>query len=592
MQQMRKAYLNFVRLLSLWVALLLAITSVACSEEMTDTDRVNLADPSIESFSVLYGDLWVDGSIDQTNREIIISTITNGDDISEVDYDVSEGTTLSPAPTFFLKRWAAENIITAKSDEKSVIYNLKFPDFVESTRTPHYITVDVGDRKQQIRVIGGDMERCQAYLQNAADPQLVADWLYRDINFSACRVAYDKNQELIEGEKNPAFYTTAIIPSMKNLRAANPYIEFWATMRSDYDGYGDNSNLPDWICSYPSSATPHYFYTEKYAEFLCDYIELLEKNGVELSYLATAKEWSGFVSAAESVEIIEYIIEKCADRGIKCPQFVDQASWSITQGVSFATSIKGFGESTYNLYYGFSTHNLSSSETKSYSDFTAVTNAMGKYAFADESSSGGAGATSGVDYEDVDKVRSCYNEKAEIYRSGMHGELMFELHSRGISSESRNIYYTNGGVGTKMRGYYHMQAFVNAVMSERNTMKNLDYPDQVNPNNKYYVTTTVGSGMTSGEEGIETISFANDDSFALCLVNNTDEEIVDCTYIFNGIPTGKVLDNVIMTKRFVEGASISGITVATEVDQDLSELYLGSVDALCVTIISGTFSDK
>ena len=100
------------------------------------------------------------------------------------------------------------------------------------------ITVNSTNYKQTIDMIGGDMERSSFAIQKAQNKDEIINWGFKDVNFNYCRVQFDKHQELIEGTKNWAFYTKQIA-TMKQIKAINPNIKFFATMRTDYDGYGD-----------------------------------------------------------------------------------------------------------------------------------------------------------------------------------------------------------------------------------------------------------------------------------------------------------------------------------------------------------------
>ncbi|MFI3259306.1 MAG: hypothetical protein R3Y16_04340 [Rikenellaceae bacterium] len=394
------------------------------------------------------------------------------------------------------------------------LFGLTFSATAKPSGEQLKLSVNLDEKGQQIMLIGGDMERSQDFLQDAANPQEISDWLYRDVNFSVCRVAYDKYQEMVEGEQNLAFYDK-IIESMKMLRKSNPYVEFWATLRSDYDGYGNDNNLPDWVCGYPHDSPDYFFDTEKYARFLTDYIELLERNGVGLSYLATGKEWGTFITAEVAVETIKSIKKECAKRGVKVPEFVDPASWSIKQGVRFLKDLFELKEE--GLFYGFSTHDLDKKDTSEYSDFVDLATKAGYPSFADESGYGAGGRTNGEEPETMRSILGTYVNKVNFYGAGMVGELIFEPHSRGVSYETRGIYFRDGEKGRRMRSYYAMKEFVNSVV-ERNTMMNLE---GVNPENKSFVETSVASPI----EGVRVMSFANDKELTLCVINNSEKPL-------------------------------------------------------------------
>ena len=58
-----------------------------------------------------------------------------------------------------------------------------------------------------------------------------------DIPFNTYRVKYDKLQEMTEGDVDMDGAYADQVKSMKLLKLASPDIKFYATMKSDYNGY-------------------------------------------------------------------------------------------------------------------------------------------------------------------------------------------------------------------------------------------------------------------------------------------------------------------------------------------------------------------
>ena len=372
------------------------------------------------------------------------------------------------------------------------------------------IKIDLNNKKPRILFIGGDMERSQSFLQMAANPLQVAQWCFGDVHFDICRVSYDKKQELKEGIKNPSFYDNAI-KSMKLLRKVNPKIKFWATMKSDYHGYNNENNLPDWICNYNPTTR---FDCDKYAVFLADYLELMQKNGVEISYMAVAKEWTQVITAERAKKIILKLNEICKNRSINIPLYVDPASWGVTQGVNFIEQVEKVGSK--DLYYAFSTHNLNKKEHDRflYETFVNAAARCGKLAFADESGSGPGGRTNGEEPTDLKHLLGTYREKAEFYKDGISGELIFEPFSRGYNAETRSIYFRKGGEAKRMRSYYVMKHFVNSI-----SRKGMSYIEPVN------------IGLA---DSVFTMSFSNDKEIFLAVVNQSEVDYNNIPVHING----------------------------------------------------------
>lgn len=369
------------------------------------------------------------------------------------------------------------------------------------------ITVDYSLQKQRIEVIGGDMERSQYFLVYAKNPQQVADWCFKDIPFNVCRVSYDKKQELVEGQKNMGFYDNAV-KAMKMVRKAKPDIKFWATMKSDYNGYDKKNNLPDWICDYNPTTR---FDCDKYGIFLADYLEYMESQGVGISYLAVSKEWTQVISAERAMKTINKVIEECERRNIKQPLFVDPASWSISQGVKYIQDVASKGD--MDLYYAFSTHNLKDSEKNDfiYERFVAEATKYNKPSIADESPAGAGGKYYGVDPTTLSGIIKAYKERADFYKDGISGEIFFELFSRGVEGETRRIYFEKYGEAKRMRSYYVMKEFSIGAYNTR----------YIEPSH---------SGVSSS---VYSMAFANEKKMFVVLINESSSPMENISIVCN-----------------------------------------------------------
>lgn len=364
------------------------------------------------------------------------------------------------------------------------------------------------------------MERSQSNLVNAADPEEVATWCFQDINFNVCRVSYDKKQELVEGTKNMAFYDDAVT-AMQLVKKVNPDIKFWATMKSDYNGYNDSNNLPDWICNYSPTT---WFDTDKYGIFLADYLEYMEGQGVPISYLGTSKEWVSVVTAYRARLTMDKIIEECASRGITLPLFVDPASWGITQGVEYIIDCKMIGSIDY--YHSFSTHNLNSAEDdlNLYEDFVSEASKYGKPAYCDETSAGSGGSNNGVESTTMASMIREHIERSEFYKDGISGEIVFEMFSRGYNNENRAIYFQNGGEARRTRSYYVVKTFINGLGTDKYYIPAIDY---------------------SISDNVHSTCFANDDVLFVTLINNNSSIQEDFKIEVAGAVSGTTADVVL-----------------------------------------------
>ncbi|MDP0491797.1 MAG: hypothetical protein Q7Q71_12170 [Verrucomicrobiota bacterium JB023] len=317
------------------------------------------------------------------------------------------------------------------------------------------IDLSVTDLRQSIDMMGGDIERNSKAIQHAANKDEILEWGFRDIAFNVCRVQYDKNQELVEGEKNWAFYNKQVT-TMQAIRALNPDILFFATLRSDYDGYGNDNNLPDWCCNYATKTVD----AEKYGVFLADYVEYMAEQEVPISMLSVAKEWTTFVTAPVARDVIHKLKSELDAREVPVPLISDQGFWSTAQGNKYIDQVRDLG--TEDLYWSFCNHNYGTDDDTLWEGISENAASLGKPLYNDESSHGGGGPTFGEE-RPIGTPIAAYVEKCHMYAAGVKGEIFFELWSRGINRETRPIYYTWGGTGRKLRAYYIMKHFANEV---------------------------------------------------------------------------------------------------------------------------------
>lgn len=485
------------KIVSLLGALIMAFSFVvvSCAEKET-----TMSNEPITSFKVFISNSEVDGIIDHSASVIQLPGIKNGNLINEVSYTLTNGVTLYPDPNTFVGQWKPEMRIIARSDNKVKNYTIVLSDYEEPSGG--IVRLDPRQKAQKIEFIGGDMERSQGFLQLAANPEEIAQWCFGDIHFDICRVSYDKKQELIKGEKNYAFYDNPI-KSMQLLKKINPKIKFWATLKSDYNGYDHENNLPEWIYNSQTKAWNGF----AYAHFLKEYLILMDSNGVHIDYMSVSKEWMQVISAEREIYVIKELNKACTNNKITPPLYVGPASWGISQGISFINQVSQ--KNGTGLYYGFCTHNYDGKENKDYiyDKFVQKAESVNKPAFLDEEGPGFPGRTNGQDSETMDGICGSYCRRAEFWKDGIKGELIFELFSRGVNSETRTIYFTKGSEAKRMRSYYVMKEYVNGIAGK----------------GMYYVPFT-SEGLNMGiDKDMSLMAFTNDDEMFVAVINTMDE---------------------------------------------------------------------
>ena len=352
-------------------------------------------------------------------------------------------------------------------------------------------------------MIGADMERSANALQHAKNTKEIIKWVFEDTEgVDYMRVAFDKNQESIQGQKNMAFYKLQL-RSMQQIKSVSPDVRFWATPRTDYDGYGTNNNLPDWIYrgeGYDGGRyDPDRLEVGHFAQFLADYLEFMHVNGVPIYCLSPMKEWSEVVSPAKTTEVVIALKRECRFRRIKMPIIIGPASWSVSGGIRDLKKIKELGGEDY--YAGFATHQYQGASEAKMREFVELATVMGKRAFDDETHLGGGGRTNGEE-ADMDKPVRAYSKRASNYRAGLSGEVFFENWSRGINSETRSIYFKRGGEGRRMRAYWLFKEFTGSTM------------------HSHYIPTR----LRMRTDAIETMAFRKGDLLTLWVMNQSEHE--------------------------------------------------------------------
>ena len=338
---------------------------------------------------------------------------------------------------------------------------------------PAQVNLPLYDTRQTVDMMGVDMERSSDFLLKAANPGDVLKWYFQDTGASVCRVRYDKNQELVEGVFNAAFYSNQVV-AMKMIQATNPAIKFFGVLRSDYMGFdeGDTNNWPTWIYSptIPGSHQPQNFNAVKYGSFLADYVTFMATSGVPVAYLDTGKEGTSIVTPQNSQIAIDTMNGILDSNGIARPLIVAPDSWDIPSGIGFLQTT--ISSNWQDRYYACCSHNYGSSDPTFWSAFTATAQSVNKSAWDSESDSLSGGRSNGVEVP-VTNLFSALGLKFESYRRTLNGEIFFEVWSRGIDSASRAVYFQSGQTALRMRAYYLIKEMINTFQGRRRVVESV-----------------------------------------------------------------------------------------------------------------------
>ena len=154
-------------MVSLLILLSMSMFHVCCSN-----DNKMMNEVLISSFTVWSGEQKIDAVIDNEQQKIMISGIEDGNQITNIEYALTSGVTFYPEPHTFLNNWKKEMNLVARTTDNQKVYTIVLKDYEKPLNNALKIKLD--ERKQQIMLVGGDMERSQFFLQKAAVPEEIA----------------------------------------------------------------------------------------------------------------------------------------------------------------------------------------------------------------------------------------------------------------------------------------------------------------------------------------------------------------------------------------------------------------------------------
>ena len=305
------------------------------------------------------------------------------------------------------------------------------------------------------------------------------------------------------------------VAAMKLVQNSRPSVKFWAILKSDYDGFGTTNNLPDWVYTgggyNGGSYQPTALNVDKYARFLADFLKHMNDNGVPISVLSVAKEWTQVVDAQRELEVmvaLTDLLQTNAYAGTPTPEFSGPSTWGVKQATRFINDMIDLG----NLYRytGISTHDYDSPTEADWATLIQRANDRGQPVWHTESSIGGGGRFDGAE-PPIDNPINLLVRHSIWYRQGLEGELFFENWSRGVDSETRAVYFKRDQPGVRLRAYYIVKQFAN------------------NAADGNYIPSTM-EGMT----GAEVMSFRVDDKLIVWIINATDSTLSNVTVNLRG----------------------------------------------------------
>jgi beta-glucanase (GH16 family) len=113
----------------------LGIFGTSCSDDFEDY-QVALENYPLNAFSVIVGDSYYHGKIDQSTHRVEIGAIEDPNLITGLDYTlVSDSSTIYPDPSTFIGNWKREQSVTVTTeDNEQTTYTIVLTQYNESTK--------------------------------------------------------------------------------------------------------------------------------------------------------------------------------------------------------------------------------------------------------------------------------------------------------------------------------------------------------------------------------------------------------------------------------------------------------------------------
>lgn len=109
-------------------------------------------DLGIRYFKVLVDNVWKSCNVDNEQRKIFISEVSDPKLIVDVDYSLDEGCFLTPNPESLLGNWKSNEKIVLSNGHENIVYSILVSDYVDNV-------VTVSNHKRQRLCFGIDAER-------------------------------------------------------------------------------------------------------------------------------------------------------------------------------------------------------------------------------------------------------------------------------------------------------------------------------------------------------------------------------------------------------------------------------------------------
>lgn len=129
------------KLLLILSLVFIGISCFACLDDETKYVTQEKTNYPLMAFSVAVDNVqtgttsYYHGKIDQTTRKIEIGIIENANIITDVNYTLMDGATISPDPATFIQNWQKEQTVTVTTaDNQSMTYTIVLPKYDDTMK--------------------------------------------------------------------------------------------------------------------------------------------------------------------------------------------------------------------------------------------------------------------------------------------------------------------------------------------------------------------------------------------------------------------------------------------------------------------------
>ena len=339
-------------------------------------------DLGIRYFKVLVDNVWKSCNVDNEQRKIFISEVSDPKLIVDVDYSLDEGCFLTPNPESLLGNWKSNEKIVLSNGHENIVYSILVSDYVDNV-------VTVSNHKRQRLCFGIDAERLWYWRSGPGMPEKLANLGVGELKSSYVRVAINCAYEREEGVKKEAEYDR-ILEMMINMKKINPDIMFFASPRPLEEAYTKDERETMWNGKVPWSPYPTWVYptalnttTGKYylvdskfsmenlIRYYSDYIKFMHDKGIKITYLDATNEHN-IITPSRNKQL--YLgIKSQIGPDVYMPEMIVPSTWSTQQGIDWLKSVKD-DESDY--FTIAATHNTD--PTGSAVEFVETAKSLGK----------------------------------------------------------------------------------------------------------------------------------------------------------------------------------------------------------------------